>query len=90
MSDFQNCLLSDHNYQIYAATTTKKWVCNLPVCAITVTVVHTRCMNVVFCMQLWKSKSKLVLRNVDTSLTKTDASSLLCFELTEEYLKLFH
>lgn len=41
-------------------------------------------------MQLWKSKPKLVLRNVVTSLTETDASSLLSFQLTEERLKLFY
>lgn len=86
-------LTNDHNCQIhvYAVTAgTKKWICNLPVCAITVTVVRTCCMNVVLCMQLWKSKPELVLRNVDTSLTETYASSTLYFQLTEELLKLFY
>lgn len=53
-------------------------------CAITVAVVQSLCMNVVLCMQLWKSKPKLVLTNVDTSLTESNASSTLYFQLTEE------
>lgn len=68
----------------------KKWVDNLPLRAITVVVVHTRCMNVVLCMSLWKSKAKLVLREVDTSLTESDASSTPYFQLTEELLNLFY
>lgn len=75
--------------QTYAETAgAKKWVGNLPVCAITVAVVHTLCMNVVLCMQ-WKSKPKLVLTNVDTSLTESNASSTLYFQLTEELWNLF-
>lgn len=85
MPDFQNCLPSGHNCQISAETAgAKKWVGNLPVCAITVAVVQSLCMNVVLCMQLWKSKPKLVLTNVDTSLTESNASSILYFQLTEE------
>lgn len=68
----------------------KKWVDNLPLRAITVVVVHTRFMNVVLCMSLWKSKAKLVLREVDTSLTESDASSTPYFQLTEELLNLFY
>lgn len=59
-------------------------------CEITVAVVRTCCMNVVLCMQLWKSKPKLVLRNADSSLTESDASSTLYFQLTEELLNLFY
>lgn len=59
-------------------------------CAITVADVHTHCVNVVLHMQLWKSKPKLVLRNVDTSLTESVASSTLYFQLTEELLTLFY
>jgi len=68
--ELQNCLRNDPKCQIYADTAgAKKWVGNLPVCASTVAAIRTRCMSVVLCMQLWKSKLKLVLRNVDTSLT---------------------
>lgn len=85
MPDFQNCLPNGHDCQIYAETAgAKKWVGNLPMCAITVAVVHTLCMNVVLCMQLWKSKPKLVLTNADTSLTEGNASFTLCFQRTEE------